>query len=103
MELKTLGEADMGLLLNLEIVRGKAEHVQPAFYDPRQGVGATTAQTLRLAQPWFGSDRVVAGACSVLCERACSQIILCVCASILHCIAAMRPHVIRCVRMQSYS
>lgn len=61
-EMKTLGDAQSGLLLKLEIVRGKAEIVKPKFYDPKNNVGATAAQTLRLSEPWFGTNKVVAGA-----------------------------------------
>ena len=74
-ELKTIGDAMSGLLLIVEIVRGKAEVVKPPYYDPQNSVGATTAQTLRLSEPWFGSGRVVAGApclCSSLAKFAAS-------------------------------
>ena len=74
-ELKTIGDAISGLLLNVEIVRGKAEVVKPPYYDPQNSVGATTAQTLRLSEPWFGSGRVVAGApclCSSFAKFAAS-------------------------------
>ena len=62
-EIKTMGDALSGLLLQLEIVKGKAEVVKPKYYNPRAGVGATPATTLRLAEPWFGKGpRVIAGA-----------------------------------------
>ena len=71
-EMKTIGDALSGLILRLEIVRGKAEVVKLKFYVPNartvgERVGATPAQTLRLSEPWFGTRRVVAGThCSVL-------------------------------------
>ena len=60
-EIKTIGDAQSGLLLKLEIVKGKADLVQPKYYNPRMNIGATAATTMRLSEPWFGTHRVVAG------------------------------------------
>ena len=43
----------------MEIMKGKAEIVKPKYYTKE--VGACCATTLRLAEPWFGTSRVVAG------------------------------------------
>lgn len=64
-EFKTIGDAQSGVLLNIEITKGKAEIVKPKFWSKENG--ATAATTLRLSEPWFGSKRVVAGdACAPL-------------------------------------
>ena len=58
-EMKNIGCALSGMLLFMEIVRGRAEVVKPKYYG---GAGtAACAQTMRLAEKWFGTGRVVAG------------------------------------------
>ena len=58
-EFKNIGDALSGIILFQEITKGKAEVVKPKYYSKE--VGATAATTLRLSEPWFGSNRVVAG------------------------------------------
>ena len=58
-ELKDLACALCGMILNMEIVKGKAEEVKPKYWS--KDVGACAATTLRLSEPWFGTQRVVAG------------------------------------------
>ena len=58
-EFKNIGDALSGIILYQEITKGKAELVKPKYYSKE--VGATAATTLRLSEPWFGSNRVVAG------------------------------------------
>ena len=41
-----------------EIVKGKADVVKPKYYNKENG--ATAAQTMRLSEFWFGTNRVVA-------------------------------------------
>ena len=60
-EIKTMGDAQSGILMHLEIVKGKAKDVKPKYYAPQDGVGSTAATTLRLSEPWFGKGNVVAG------------------------------------------
>ena len=58
-EFKNIGDALSGIMLFMEITKGKAEIVKPKYYSKE--VGATAATTLRLSEPWFGTDRVVTG------------------------------------------
>ena len=58
-EFKTIGDAQSGVLLNMEITKGKAELIKPKFWTRENG--ATAATTLRLSEPWFGTQRVTAG------------------------------------------
>ena len=54
-ELKTAGDALCGVMLRMEICEGK---VPMAAKEYSAEWGATTACTLRLFKPWFGSNRV---------------------------------------------
>lgn len=58
-EFKNIGDALSGMILNMEITKGKAELIKPKFWSKENG--ATAATTMRLSEPWFGSNRVVAG------------------------------------------
>ena len=58
-ELKNIGDALSGIILSMEIVKGKAEIVKPKYYTKERG--ATAATTMRLAEKWFGTSRCVAG------------------------------------------
>ena len=58
-EMKNIGDALSGLMLKLEITKGKAEEVKPKYYNALNG--ATAATTMRLSEPWFGTQRVVTG------------------------------------------
>lgn len=58
-EFKNIGDALSGVILRQEITKGKAEEVKPKFWSKE--VGATAATTMRLSEPWYGSNRVVAG------------------------------------------
>ena len=58
-EFKTIGCALSGVLLNIEITKGKADVIKPKYWNKENG--ATAATTLRLSEPWFGTQRVVAG------------------------------------------
>ena len=42
-----------------ELTKGKAAEIKPKYWSPQNG--ATAATTMRLAEPWFGTGRVVAG------------------------------------------
>lgn len=57
-EMKTAGDALSGILLRMEICEGAAAM---KFKPYAADWGATTACTLRLFEPWFGSGRVCAG------------------------------------------
>lgn len=57
-ELKTTADALSGVLIRLEICEGKKRHGDQEWYDE---YGHTTATSLRLVKPWFGTNRVVAG------------------------------------------
>ena len=57
-ELKALACALSGLMLRMEICEGKAAH---AAQEHTAELGVTTATTMRLCKPWFGSERVVYG------------------------------------------
>ena len=57
-ELKTTGDALSGLLLHVEIQEGAKQHNKHEFFAEQ---GHTTATTLRISKPWFGSKRVVYG------------------------------------------
>ena len=56
-EMKTLGDALSGVMLRMEICEGAEPMKQKEF---SADWGATTACTLRLGKPWFGSQRVLA-------------------------------------------
>ena len=56
-ELKTVGDALSGIMLRIEICEGK-EPMRAKKYSAEYG--ATTACTMRLFEPWFGSGRVAA-------------------------------------------
>ena len=56
-ELKTVGDALSGIMLRIEICEGK-EPMKAKKYSAEYG--ATTACTMRLFEPWFGTDRVAA-------------------------------------------
>ena len=58
-EFKNIGDALSGVILRQEITKGKAEEVKPKFWSKE--VGATAATTMRLSEPWYGSNGVVAG------------------------------------------
>ena len=58
-EMKNIGCALSGLILFMEIVKGKAEVVKPKYYSKERGASAAT--TMRLTENWFGTGRVVAG------------------------------------------
>ena len=74
-ELKNTADALMGVILFMEIVKGKAEVVKPKFYD-KQRNPATAATTMRLAENWFGTGRVVAGDSWFASVRTCEQMLL---------------------------
>lgn len=57
-EVKTVGDSQCGIMLRMEICEG-AEAMRAKQYAADWGV--TSATTLRLFEPWFGSERVVAG------------------------------------------
>ena len=57
-EFKNMGDALSGVMLFLEITKGKAEVVKPKYYVKGEACAATT---LRLSENWFGTNRVVAG------------------------------------------
>ena len=57
-EFKNIGDAQSGLILFQEITKGKAEVIKPKYWVKGE---ATAATTLRLSEPWFGTQRVVAG------------------------------------------
>ena len=46
------------MILRQEITKGKAEEVKPKFWSKEV---SATATTMRLSEPWYGSNRVVAG------------------------------------------
>ena len=56
-ELKTACCGDSSILLNIDLVEGKVVDRQKAYMDKVQY--PSTATTLRLAEPWKGSGRVV--------------------------------------------
>ena len=56
-ELKTVGDALSGIMLRIEICEGKEAMKTKKF---SAEYGATTACTMRLFKPWFGTQRVVA-------------------------------------------
>jgi hypothetical protein len=56
-ELKTVGDALSGIMLRIEICEGK-EAMKTKKHSAEYG--ATTACTMRIVEPWFGTDRVVA-------------------------------------------
>ena len=62
-ELKASGDALLGAILRLEICKGKETHAGLEFFKEkaRDGVeyGHTTATTLRLVKPWFGTGKIV--------------------------------------------
>ena len=58
-EFKDIADAQSKILLRAEITKGKAEVVKPKYFSKENG--ATAATTMRLAEPWFGTRRVVAG------------------------------------------
>lgn len=60
-EFKNLGDAQSGIMLNVEITWGKAEVVKPKYWSKENG--ATVATTMRLSEPWFGTGRVVTADC----------------------------------------
>ena len=65
-ELKTVGCALSGILLGIEICKGKETHKDLEFFkekSPFDGAeyGHGTATTLRLSKPWHGTQRVVGG------------------------------------------
>ena len=57
-ELKSTADALSGTILHVEICEGKTRHKEQTWYDE---YGHTTATTLRITEPWHGSDRVVFG------------------------------------------
>lgn len=57
-ELKTVGDSISGVMMRIEICEGKEPMKAKEF---SAAWGATTACTMRLMSPWFGSRRVVAG------------------------------------------
>ena len=57
-EMKATACALSGLFLFLEICEGKVAHEKQKWFSEH---GHTTATTLRITEPWHGSDRVVAG------------------------------------------
>jgi hypothetical protein len=64
-ELKTTGCALLGVILRIELCKGKETHAALEFFKDKasDGVeyGHTCATTLRLVEPWFGTSRVVGG------------------------------------------
>lgn len=64
-EIKNLGCAQSGMILQMEIELKKADHKTQKFFDLKASngdpYGHTTACTLRLAEPWFGSGRILCG------------------------------------------
>lgn len=57
-EAKTVADALSGIMVGLELNEGKEAMAEKRWHAEH---GATTATTLRLTEPWFGSGRVVAG------------------------------------------
>ena len=55
---KTLVDSDSGILMNAEISEGAEIDRKKEFTDQ---YGATTATTLRLCKPWWGSGRTLVG------------------------------------------
>ena len=58
-EFKNIGDALSGMMLFLEITKGKAGVVKPKYWSIQNG--ATAATTMRLSENWFGTNRVIAG------------------------------------------
>ena len=56
-EIKIVVDAICGFTLRIELQRGKADHVQQKHYAE---YGHTIAQSVRLVEPWLGTDRVYA-------------------------------------------
>ena len=73
-ELKNIGCALSGLILFMEIMKGKAEVVKPKYWSKANG--ATAATTMRLAENWFGTGRVVAGDSWFASVRTAEQMLL---------------------------
>ena len=73
-ELKNIGCALSGLILFMEIMKGKAEVVKPKYWSKANG--ATAATTMRLAENWFGTNRVVAGDSWFASVRTAEQMLL---------------------------
>eukprot|EP00966_Prymnesium_polylepis_P182756 4234306-Prymnesium_polylepis.1 len=57
-ELKNIGCALSGIIMFMEIMKGKAELIKPKYWTKERG--ATPATTLRLTENWWGSARCVA-------------------------------------------
>jgi len=69
-ELKTTADAMGGVMLRIEICEGKSRHDKQKFFNDtyrdkapaqKNNVGHCTATSLRIVEPWFGTNRVVAG------------------------------------------
>ena len=80
-ELKTAGCALSGMILSMEICKGKETHEGLEFFKQKSRFdgaqfGHTTATTLRLIKPWFGTQRVLGGDswfASVKTAEACAE------------------------------
>ena len=57
-EVKTLADVASGIMVNLEINEGKEAMKEKRW---QRELGAGTATTLRLSEPWHGSGRIVCG------------------------------------------
>jgi len=73
-EIKNIGCALSGLIIFMEIMKGKAELVKPKFWSRENG--ATAATTMRLSENWFGTGRVVAGDSWFASVRTAEQMLL---------------------------
>jgi len=80
-ELKTAGCALSGMIITIEICKGKETHKDLEFFKEKSRFdgseyGHTTATTLRLIKPWFGTQRVLGGDswfASVKTAEACAE------------------------------
>lgn len=80
-ELKTAGCALSGMIITVEICKGKETHKDLEFFKEKSRFdaseyGHTTATTLRLIKPWFGTQRVLGGDswfASVKTAEACAE------------------------------
>ena len=57
-EVKTIADVASGIMINLEINEGKEAMKEKRW---QRELGAGTATTLRLSEPWHGSGRIVCG------------------------------------------
>lgn len=56
--MKSICDSSTGIMVGLELNEGKLDQSMKKFYEE---YGATTAVTLRLAQPWFSTGRAIVG------------------------------------------